>query len=389
MLWLWLLLRRQYTARTGVLPFDCPFACARCGAQCPSRVFAEGFGTWTSTSGSNPNGYGFAHQVAVQNYHGAVRSAFASAACPACGKFAPTVTSQADHEGGVRAEAERSRYTWAAIAAAVVLIGALGGALYDRSGFLALAGVCGAGAAGIIALYLRTPSVANVRLVHPRNVVFWWNGDWFAPAASYAPAEDATHARSKTFSLLATLGALVLGAGAITGLGMWGLSFHTLYVVNTQTRGAMHVSIDGQPVGDVAQLAHGATDAASRSFMMRAGPHVLEAFDDDGQSLERRDLEVGRLDNTWFFAPRARANGACLVRVVSSYSKYGTAAEPVVTIFDDTLFSSSVDDVLVGSPSSVMLDNNQSETKRTAVRALVCSRTNADGEGTPFSVRGR
>jgi hypothetical protein len=399
MLWLILALRRQYMARTGVWPFDCAFGCAHCGAQCQARVFAEGFGSWTSSSGQNPNGPAFAEQVAMQNYHAAVRSAFASAACPACGKFAPVLTSKADHEGAVRAEAERSRFTWAAIAAAVVLIAGLGGAFYDRSGFIALGGACGAGAAALIALYLRTPTLANVRIVHPSNVAFWWNGNWFAPAASYTPAEDSTHARGKLFSVLATLGAVALGVSGVIALAMWGASFHTLYVVNTEQSGAIRVSIDGQAVGEVAPTSNAdmmrmppgqeQNDAAYQSFTVRPGSHVVEVFDERGTSLERRDLDVDRFDDAWFFTPRAPYNRACFSSVVTSYAKYGNAPPPVVTRYDEALFSVSYNDLLVGSPTSVTLDNNSSETKRTAVRALICGKITSDGDGTPFRSRSR
>jgi hypothetical protein len=397
-LWLLLLLRRQYTARTGVWPFDCAFGCAHCGAQCQSRVFAEGFGAWTSTNGDNPNGPAYAHQIAMQNYQAAVRGAFANAACPACGKFAPVVTSQADHEGTVRAEAERSRYTWAAVAGAVVLLAALGGAFYDRSGFLASAGLCGGVAAALVALYLRTPTIANVRLVHPRNVAFWWNGDWFAPNASYTPAEDATHARGKLFGWMVTLGALVLGTSAAGCLVMWGASFHDLYVVNTEPSGSLHVSVDGQPVGEVGPTANGdmarmpsgqeRQDAASQRFTVRPGSHVVEVFGDDGKSLERRDLDVDRFDDAWFFTPRAPYNRACFSSVVTTYAKDGDAPGPVVTRYDQALFSVSFNDLLVASPTSVTLDNNATETKRTAVRALICGKTTIDGDGTPLRARG-
>jgi hypothetical protein len=344
---------------------------------------AEGFGTYVSSSGAVATGWQIAQQMAHQNYQALVRGLFASSACPGCGQFAPELVSRAEHDASVRVEKAGSRLTWTAVAAAVSLVLGLGVAALDRSGWLALLGVSTAITLGALVFHVRTPHAQRVMLVHPRNVAFFWNAQWVTPQASYAPTQDSPIVRSGLLTAASYSLVGVFGIGMLTAFIAWVSTFQSLRVVSTE-EGVVHVRVDGKPVGDVPPNVRGFEDAASASFTLRSGTHTLEAYSDTNELLEKRTIDATAFGSTWVFAPRAKEHGACLVTVVSSYAKYGTAAAPVLTLQGSDPFQTSVDDALVSSPASIMLDQNTSEKKRTALRAYDCSTLDQD-EPVPFS----
>ncbi len=386
MIWLFLLLRKTYNARTGFVHMDCPYGCPSCGAQCTGRVFAEGFGTYQSAWGHVANGFDIAQGFASQNYYHLVRSLLGSAACPACGRFAPVLVSQTEHQAAIRVDRATSRFIWAGTAAGVVLVLLLGGALYDKSGWLALLGLSLAVACGLLVLHARTPNGLPLRLSHPRNVSFYWQDQWVVPNTTYAPSQDTPVARSGLFSGLTYGGACVAGLAAVTTLVTWASGFQTLRVVNMEDA-AIHIVVDDEPLGDVTTHVEATADAPQQTFSLRSGSHVIEAFSADNVLIERRTIDFHAFDRQWIFAPRPRLHNACLATVVTTYSKYGSAPAPVITPYPPQPFTTRVDDALVGSPTSVTMDQNTSETTRTALRVFDCS--TMDDEPASFATRPR
>jgi len=349
-------------------------------------VFAEGFGTYVSQWGHVWNGNQIAHDLAMQQYHRVAQSAFASAACPACGKFSPVAMARAEHDGARRMEAAESRLWWALGVAAAIGVLALGGALYDGSGWLAVGAACAAVAVGLVTFYMRTPTGNLVRLVHPNNVVFFWNGQWFSPQASYAPA-DTPVTRTGLLGGLTLTGAIMLLAGALTGVVMWAGTFQSLLVVNTEPS-TLYIQIDGEHAGIVGSTA-GSKDAPSTKFHLRPGIHTLEAFSESKELLERKTIEVERFDDDWVFAPRATHNGACMATVLSTYSSGKDAPGPQTTRHPEVAFSANWTSELVRGPTSITLDNNSSQTTRTALRAFDCVSLDEDDEPMGFASRSR
>jgi hypothetical protein len=389
MLWIFLFLRKTYSARTGLWPFDFPFACGHCGAQCAARVMAEGFGSCTSMSGAY-SGQAMAQANAAANLNAVARSSFARAACPSCGKFPPALMGLADHSAAARAESLRTRHTWALGVAAVFLFLGVAFAGLDKSGWLALTGLGAAIAFGLITFNTKTPRVAGVRETHPQNVAFFWNGGWQTPQVSYTPQYDSTVARSSLMSGACYGGASLFGLGGLVTFVMWISSFHQVYVVNTETDATIDFRVDGKSVGTVSS-APGVKDAPNESFTVRNGSHVIEAYSANNVLLDRQELEVETADHDYVFAPHAKENGACFARVVTTYNKSADAAPERSQTIKEALFRAKWDDAFEASPSTVSMDQNTSQVTRVAIRAYVCKNgypvRGSDSERVPFRAR--
>ena len=383
-----------YTAQTGTVELDLPYQCAYCHHQDTARVQTSGRGTSVAVYGIGGNANNASHaarEQAVKNAHAAVREA----ACPACGSFAWEKVSKVNQARIADTRRGKRRVPLAAVPAALLFLLIAPFAAADRSGWLFLLAASSAlGLFGLVFLLASPKRVAAVMQV-PNNVWFHgfdWEGKARAPVVHEPTGIAPAPAPVRVPSWVGFVGAVACAPAAMLALAMWGATFKSARVVNANDE-QLTVKVDGKEMGKIAARSIG-EDVPTEKFSVRTGNHVIETFDSKGALVGRSTVSLSRGSSELLFAPKARAQGACVVMEEVRYGNARSArlnkGRSITRLNDESdTFEAPKGvylDVLFREPPATIRAESGSSTTKHALRAYRCTKTDVSRK--PFSARG-
>jgi len=357
-IWYW----THSPAVTPVRVFDYPFVCGACGASCPARVAQQGVGVASPLHGIFGGAKAEAERLAETSVEPLAAAAFAASACPSCHRFPQALTDAAE-SGSRRSVAwEIWKGTWAKPAAIALVIGLIG-AVYDWSGWLALA-VVGAVMTLSAGVFLATAAGTKTqgRVDQPPNVAFFWQDVWYTPQVSYTPGGRFQSELKYAWFLIPAF-AVGMGLVAVPGV-RWYKTFSHLRVLNTNPSGeAIRIRLDGKDLGSVPASVEG-DDFGNRSFLFRVGSHHVTAYSASGEVLVDRDF-VTSLGHDEVLAPEAAEHDVCVFVVTTTYGRHPQTPERAVQeVIEEIPY---IGDVWQASP-----DKGKDYEERVSLRARRC-----------------